>query len=113
MTLPLGEAGWQVRPAGDVELDARRRPVAAGPGAPRGPYLGHASLATQQRATVGQTAAYVVTLELAAWPVEHGDELLAPDDTPYVVRSATRRPGAPGSDLGHVRVEADLVSVGR
>lgn len=113
MTLPLGDDGWHVLPAGDVQLDARRNPVAVGAGEPRGPYAGHASLLLATRAAVGQSARYVVTLDLEAWPVAAGDELTAPDGTPYVVATAERRPGAGGSELGHVRVEADLVAAGR
>lgn len=114
MSLPLAEPGWQVRSAGTVELDSRRNPQRVGPPVTRGPYAGHASLVAPDRAPGGaQSARWAVVLDLEAWPVERGDELLAPDGAVYAVATAVRRPGPAGSDLGHVACEADRVVASR
>lgn len=113
MSLPLAEPGWQVRTAGEVELDARRNPNRVGPPALRGPYDGHASLLQGQPAAGGQVASrWIVTLDLQAWPLTRGDELLAPDGAVYAVDIAVRRPGPAESDLGHVHLEVDRVVTG-
>lgn len=113
MGLPLAEPGWRVRTAGAWELDARRNPKRTGASRTRGPYAGHASLLAPAQAGGGeQTVRWGVTLDLQAWPLTRSDELLAPDGSVYQVATAVRRPGAAGSDLGHVYAEADRTTAG-
>lgn len=115
MPLPITTHQLEVLPAGQLQLDAQRRPVRGAAGAARGPFGAVLSLVAAdelppEERTGDQLRLVRVHLQAGAWPLGAGDRLR---DTAtgelYDVTGAARRDQLP--QLDHVvatarRVEA-------